>query len=47
MTTEKFNDVAFELDIKESSITNRQVNLYLVKYNIIRINDGNFNILYN
>ena len=47
MTTEKFNDVAFELDIKESSVTNRQVNLYLVKYNIIRINDGNFNILYN
>ena len=47
MTTEKFNDVAFELDIKESSITNRQVNLYLVKYNIIRINDGNFNVLYN
>ncbi len=47
MTTEKFNDVAFEFDIKESSVSNRQVNLYLVKYNIIRINDGNFNILYN
>lgn len=47
LTTEKFNDVAFEFDIKESSITSRQVNLYLVKHNIIRINDGNLNILYN
>ena len=47
LTTEKFNDVAFEFDIKESTITSRQVNLYLVKHNIIRINDGNLNILYN
>ena len=47
LTTEKFNDVAFEFDIKESSILGRQVNLYLVKHNIIRINDGNLNVLYN
>ena len=47
LTTEKFNDVAFEFNIKESNIQNRQVNLYLVKHNIIRINDGNFNLLYN
>ena len=47
LSTEKFNDVAFEFNIKESTVSNRQINLYLIKYNIIRINDGNFNILYN
>tara|TARA_B100000575_G_C23143146_1_gene665925 strand:+ start:10839 stop:12041 length:1203 start_codon:yes stop_codon:yes gene_type:complete len=46
-TTEKFNDVTFEFDIKNNPGTSREVNIYLVKHNIIRISDGYLNILYN
>lgn len=45
-TSEKFNTVTFEIDVK-ASINDRKLNIYLVKYNIIRINNGYLDILYN
>lgn len=49
-TSEKFNDVVFDLDIKEASatgVTKRKVNIYMVRHNIFRIQDGYLNILFN
>jgi len=46
VTSEKFNNVSLEFNIK-SGTANRELNIYLVKHNVIRINDGHLNILYN
>lgn len=45
VTSEKFNNVSLEFNIKTGGT--RELNIYLVKHNVIRINDGHLNILYN
>mgnify|MGYP001371233500 CR=1 FL=1 len=46
-STEKFNDVTFEFNIKANNGKNREINIYLIKHNIIRISNGYLNLLYN
>ena len=46
VTSEKFNNVSLEFNIVSGS-ANRELNIYLVKHNVIRINDGHLSILYN
>ena len=47
VTSEKFNNVSLEFNIKTGGSGTRELNIYLVKHNVIRINDGHLNILYN
>ena len=47
VTSEKFNNVSLEFNIKTGGSETRELNIYLVKHNVIRINDGHLNILYN
>lgn len=47
VTSEKFNNVSLEFNIGSGTSSDRQLNIYLVKHNVIRINDGHLNILYN
>ena len=46
-TSEKFNTVTFDMSIKGRAGTSRKLNIYLVKYNIMRIHNGYLDILYN
>ena len=46
-TSEKFDNVTFDLKINERAGSQRILNIYLVKYNIIRIHNGYLDILYN
>ena len=46
-TSEKFNNVSFDLKIKERLGVNRTLNIYMVKHNIIRISNGYLDILVN
>ena len=45
-TSEKFNTVTFDISVKaRPSGTVRKLNIYLVKYNIVRIHNGYLDIL--
>ena len=46
-TSEKFNNVTFDLKIKERLGISRALNIYMVKHNIIRISNGYLDILVN
>ena len=46
-TTSKFNQVALEIDITNSSADNLELNIYQIKHNIMRIENGILNILFN
>tara|TARA_B100001094_G_C18167692_1_gene793138 strand:- start:187 stop:1374 length:1188 start_codon:yes stop_codon:yes gene_type:complete len=46
-TSEKFDNVTFDLKINGRAGSQRILNIYLVKYNIIRIHNGYLDILYN
>ena len=47
LTSEKFNNVGLTLRIKESPGINRKVSIYIVKHNILRIENGILNLAYN
>ena len=46
-TTEKFNNVGLTLQLKASTATTRKVNIYILKHNVLRIDNGVLNLLYN
>ena len=46
-TSEKFNNVTFDLKIKERLGISRALNIYMVKHNIMRISNGYLDILVN
>lgn len=47
LTSEKFNNVTLDLDIKAGGTGSRILNIYQIKHNIMRINNGTLSLLFN
>jgi hypothetical protein len=46
-TTEKYNNVSFDVEVKGRDGVNRTINIYIIKHNLMRIKDGHLSLLYN